>query len=123
MNTSRQIGGAVGLAALATIATSRTHDVARFVNGLAALTDGYTLAFKIESVLALAAGVAALFVPSKRALLEVMPDRSSAPEAASAVRAGRVGCGRARRRARLGVAIRVPDPPWAGRGEARRGYL
>ena len=85
VNTSRQIGGAVGLAALATIATSRTHDVARFVNGLAALTDGYTLAFKIESVLALAAGVAALFVPSKRALLEVMPDRSSAPEAASAV--------------------------------------
>jgi len=80
VNTSRQIGGAVGLAVLATIATTRTHDVARLGNGLAALTDGYTLAFRIGSAIALAAAVAALFVPSKRALLEVTPDRSQATE-------------------------------------------
>ena len=46
VNTSRQIGGAVGLAGLATIATTKTHDVARAANQLVALTDGYTLAFQ-----------------------------------------------------------------------------
>jgi EmrB/QacA subfamily drug resistance transporter len=67
VNTSRQIGGAVGLAALATVATTRTHDVARIVNQFAALTDGYTLAFRISSAIALAAGAAAFLVPAKRA--------------------------------------------------------
>jgi MFS family permease len=67
VNTSRQIGGAVGLAALATIATTRTHDVAAGINQLLALTDGYTLAFRISSVIALAAAVAALLVPAKAA--------------------------------------------------------
>jgi EmrB/QacA subfamily drug resistance transporter len=65
VNTSRQIGGAVGLAALATIATTRTHDVAGAVNQHLALTDGYTLAFRISSVIALAAAAAALLVPAK----------------------------------------------------------
>ena len=67
VNTSRQIGGAVGLAALATIATTRTHDVAGVVNQLVALTDGYTLAFRISAVIALCAAAAALLVPSKPA--------------------------------------------------------
>ncbi len=65
VNTSRQIGGAVGLAVLATLATTRTADVAAVVNRLAALTDGYTLAFRIGSAIALAAGVAALAVPAR----------------------------------------------------------
>jgi len=69
VNTSRQIGGAVGLAVLATVATSRTADVAAVVNRLAALTDGYTLAFRIASVIALAAGAAALAVPPRSAVL------------------------------------------------------
>ena len=69
VNTSRQIGGAVGLAVLATLATTRTADVAASVNRLAALTDGYTLAFRIGSAIALAAGVAALAVPARPAVL------------------------------------------------------
>jgi EmrB/QacA subfamily drug resistance transporter len=67
VNTSRQIGGAVGLAALATIATSRTHAVAAIVSGRLALTDGYTLAFRISAVIALGAAGAALLVPGKLA--------------------------------------------------------
>ena len=66
VNTSRQIGGSVGLAALATVATLKTHDVAAAVSSLAALTDGYTLAFRIGSFIALAAGLAALLVPPVR---------------------------------------------------------
>ena len=69
VNTSRQIGGAVGLAVLATVASMRTHDIARAVNQLAALTDGYVLAFRISSVIALVAGAAALVVPAKAPLM------------------------------------------------------
>jgi MFS family permease len=67
VNTSRQIGGAVGLAALATVATTRTHDVAAVVNPLLALTDGYTLAFRISAGIALCAAAAAFLVPAKPA--------------------------------------------------------
>jgi len=78
VNTSRQIGGSVGLAALATVATSRTHDLAGAVNQLAAMTDGYTLAFRISSVIALAAAGAALLVPAKKASL-AEPVRTTQP--------------------------------------------
>ncbi len=64
VNTSRQIGGAVGLAALATVATGRTDAVAA-VGHLLALTDGYTLAFRIAAVIALAATASALLVPGR----------------------------------------------------------
>jgi sugar phosphate permease len=67
VNTSRQIGGAVGLAALATVATSRTQAVSGVMNHFLALTDGYTLAFRISSVIALGAAAAALLVPARPA--------------------------------------------------------
>jgi hypothetical protein len=53
------------LAVLAAVATTRTHDVASAVNQLTALTDGYGLAFRIGSVIALAAAAAALLVPAR----------------------------------------------------------
>jgi MFS family permease len=83
VNTSRQIGGAVGLAALATIATTKTHDVARAANQLVALTDGYTLAFRIGSVIALAAAAGALLVPAKGSTKASTPERVSAAEPAT----------------------------------------
>jgi EmrB/QacA subfamily drug resistance transporter len=87
VNTSRQIGGAVGLAVLATIATTRTHDVARGVSQLGALTDGYTLAFKISSLIALAAALAALLVPSKQGTTtaSAVPVATSTPAVAKAI--------------------------------------
>src|SRR5207249_1222523 len=45
-NTSQQIGGALGIAALSTIATSRTHDAVASGSPLpVALVDGFTDAF------------------------------------------------------------------------------
>lgn len=91
VNTSRQIGGAVGLAVLATVATSRTHALAGMPIRLA-LTDGYTLAFRIGSIVALGAGLAALLVPARRAVTAagVAAAHGPAAEAARALPPGQV---------------------------------
>jgi EmrB/QacA subfamily drug resistance transporter len=61
INTSQQIGGALGIAALSTIATSRTDDkVAAGVALPNALVDGFTLAFLAGVGIAAAGIVAAL---------------------------------------------------------------
>ena len=60
LNTSRQVGGSIGLAALATLATARTHALATGGNSRAvALTSGYDRAFMVSAVVALVAGVVA----------------------------------------------------------------
>jgi EmrB/QacA subfamily drug resistance transporter len=52
INTSRLTGGALGLAALTTLATSHTNsEIASGVGHLPALTDGYQLAFAVGSIL------------------------------------------------------------------------
>ncbi|MGH9028412.1 MAG: MFS transporter, partial [Acidimicrobiales bacterium] len=70
LNTSRQIGGSLGLAALATIATDRTHSVLAAGQGAVAstvaLTDGYARAFAGAVLLALGALVCSIVVPSIR---------------------------------------------------------
>jgi EmrB/QacA subfamily drug resistance transporter len=72
VNTSRQMGGALGLAILATLATARTN--AELGGGgarptaAAALTDGFHRAFEVGAGFALAgAAVAALALRSQRA--------------------------------------------------------
>jgi len=72
VNTSRQMGGALGLATLTSVATSltsayvRDHGVAPLSGG--ALVHGYQGAFLLASLLALAgAAAAALLLPSLRA--------------------------------------------------------
>jgi len=72
INTSRQIGGAVGLAAVSTIAAAATsHGVATSLAG-AELTHGFRNAFDVLTVLALlGAAVAVRFVaPPKTAAME-----------------------------------------------------
>ena len=68
LNTSRQIGGSIGLAALATVATDRTHGLLASSHGsavtAAALTQGYSRAFEVAFVLAVAAFVCSFIVPS-----------------------------------------------------------
>lgn len=67
-NTTQQIGAALGLAVLATLATERSGTLrAAGTSGRAALTGGYQLAFTVAAGLALAAiGVAALVLRSRR---------------------------------------------------------
>ena len=77
VNTARLFGGALGLAILAAIATSKTNsDLHHIVAGTShasqsALTDGFQLAFLIAAVFALVGGVVAAFglprVPARRA--------------------------------------------------------
>ncbi|MCA2222497.1 MFS transporter [Nonomuraea aurantiaca] len=65
LNVSAQLGGALGLAVLATAAAARTDDRLRAGTSLsAALTDGYGLAFVMSAVLmALCAALAITFFP------------------------------------------------------------
>jgi MFS family permease len=56
VNTSLQVGGALGLAILATLATSRTEELlADGASTASALTDGYQLAFIVAAGLVVAA--------------------------------------------------------------------
>jgi EmrB/QacA subfamily drug resistance transporter len=71
LNTSRQMGGSVGLAVLATIAIDRTHAVLASSHGSAtravSLTSGYARAFTMAAFLGLAAFAASFIVPSIKA--------------------------------------------------------
>jgi EmrB/QacA subfamily drug resistance transporter len=72
INTSQQIGGALGIAALSSIATSTTSD--EVASGTAlnfALTDGFQRAFVGGGIVALVGILVALFVVSRRDLEEV----------------------------------------------------
>ena len=98
LNTSRQVGGSLGLAALATIAIDRTHTVvsthaAKTVD--AALTDGYARAFEVAAILGFVAFIATFIVPwvSPRAATQSQPAARSASEAGERVQAGAEGAG------------------------------
>jgi EmrB/QacA subfamily drug resistance transporter len=68
LNTSRQVGGSLGLAILATIATDRTNSVIHGAgSAAAALTDGYARAFLVASGVAFAAFLSSFVVPAIRA--------------------------------------------------------
>jgi EmrB/QacA subfamily drug resistance transporter len=71
VNTSRLMGGALGLAILATVATSRTASFA--THGAAALTAGYQRAFEVGAGFTIAGMLVALFV------LQSVPARARVP--------------------------------------------
>jgi EmrB/QacA subfamily drug resistance transporter len=75
VNTTQQVGGALGLAVLATLSTSRSdHLVAQGESAASALTGGYHLAFAIGAGLVIAAiVVAALVLRSERIALQEAP--------------------------------------------------
>jgi hypothetical protein len=56
VNTSFMMGGALGLAVLASLAVARTESLLGSVNPLAALTGGYHLAFLVGATFAATAG-------------------------------------------------------------------
>jgi hypothetical protein len=68
LNTSRLVGGALGLAVLTTLATSRTDGkLAAGVGTLQAQTDGYRLAFAVGALLCLLGAIAAAALMGRRA--------------------------------------------------------
>ena len=71
LNTSRQIGGSIGLAALATVAVNRSRAVLAAGHGevtvAVAHTDGYARAFLVAALLCLAAAAGSLIVPAHQA--------------------------------------------------------
>jgi EmrB/QacA subfamily drug resistance transporter len=72
INTSQQIGGALGIAALSAIATSTTSEQVSSGTALnLALTDGFQGAFVAGAAVALVGVLVALFVVSRRDLEEV----------------------------------------------------
>ncbi len=81
VNTSAQIGGALGLAVLATLSTGRSEDLsARGASQASALTSGYHLAFWIAAALVALAIVVALTV--------LRPERAEALDAAAVAERG-----------------------------------
>jgi EmrB/QacA subfamily drug resistance transporter len=80
LNTSRLVGGALGLAVLGTLAQTHTHhELAGAVGAIRALTDGYSLAFVVAAGVSLAGAALAVTLPRPRAAV--------APVAAEAVAA------------------------------------
>ena len=97
LNTSRLVGGALGLAVLSTIADSHTaSQLAHGATPLGALTSGYQLAFGIGSVLCLIGAFLALVLLRAR-----VPEAVSEPMGRVAARAA-WACGRIE-------SLRTPD--------------
>jgi hypothetical protein len=63
LNTSRQVGGSLGLAALATVASAHTRSFVH-AGSAAALTAGYARAFEVAVVISVAAFACSFIVPS-----------------------------------------------------------
>jgi MFS family permease len=82
-NTAFMMGGALGLAALASAASARTHHLAATSHGpLTALTGGYHLAFVLGAVLAVAACVVGAAFLRDRQVAVPGPHAEPAPEPA-----------------------------------------
>ena len=119
VNTSVQVGGAIGLAILATFATERTEGLLADGEPAAeALNSGYHLAYLIGAGLVLVA-IAIAFTALRARIPELAPEPVPEP-----VRTGPSECGRARPcgRGRDGRAAGVHGPPAARlRGQPVRG--
>jgi len=80
INTTQQVGGAVGIALLSTLAISRTEDeVAAGAAMPEAMTSGFQLAFWVGAGIALAGVVAALVLIRQEEIVEVEAEAVPVP--------------------------------------------
>jgi MFS family permease len=85
VNTTAQVGGALGLAVLATVSASRSDDlIAGGEPTASALTSGYHLAFVIGAVLVMIAVVVAVTVLQPEERAGELAEEQGSPEAAPA---------------------------------------
>jgi EmrB/QacA subfamily drug resistance transporter len=83
INTSQQIGGALGIAIISTIATSQTEDALETGSGLPfALTDGFAAAFWGGFATAVVGILVAMFLVRREDLAEAPPEEIPLAEAA-----------------------------------------
>jgi MFS family permease len=83
INTSQQVGGALGLAVLSTVANSRTEEVMQAARGArealpAALTEGFQNAFLVGSLFAIAGIVLAVTMLRHRELRDAQRQQAEA---------------------------------------------
>jgi hypothetical protein len=80
INTSQQVGGALGIAALSAIATSATTDkIAAGAQQATALTDGFQAAFTAGAAVGVVGILVALFVVRGRDIATTAPAVEAAP--------------------------------------------
>jgi EmrB/QacA subfamily drug resistance transporter len=79
INTTQQVGGALGLAILATVSGSRTKHLTGEVSDAVALTRGFTLAFWVAAGVAAISLVTTWFVLSGKELEAAEPEPAGAP--------------------------------------------
>jgi len=84
VNTSQQVGGALGLAVLATIANSTTNGLPGGAQNPVALTEGFQDAFLVGSGFALVGVVLALVLLRHRELREAQRELAAREQAAAA---------------------------------------
>jgi EmrB/QacA subfamily drug resistance transporter len=81
LNTSRQVGGSLGLAALATVAVDRTRaELATAHASASAYTAGYDRAFIIAAVLGVVGLLCSLLIPTASSAARPAPDREPQPQ-------------------------------------------
>jgi MFS family permease len=84
LNTSQQIGGALGIAALSAVATSTTtSDISSGTTPAFALTNGFQDAFIAGAIIAFVGVLVSIFVVSRRDLTEEVPEVEPAFEQAA----------------------------------------
>ncbi|MEV5387069.1 MFS transporter [Streptomyces sp. NPDC052721] len=79
VNTSRQVGGAIGLAVLATLAGSVTNHVSAHQSYLEALAAGYRVAFGVSAAVLTTAALLAVLLTRRPSVPTATPAPTSAP--------------------------------------------